>query len=173
MTTISGRKVTLQKFTAVDINDTYIGWLNDPVTMRFSNQRFLRHDQQSSQRYLDSFECTTNAFYAVRDGASGRMIGSMTAYMSIAHGTADVGILIGDRSAWGQGFGLDAWTALVNHLLSQPSVRKITAGTLACNTPMLRLLAKSGMAPDGQRKQQELVEGVAYDMLYFAKFSGA
>lgn len=173
MTTISGQKVMLKKFTAVDINDTYIGWLNDPVTMRFSNQRFLRHDQQSSQRYLDSFERTSNTFYSVRDSASGSMIGTMTAYISLAHGTADMGILIGDRSAWGQGFGLDAWTTLMNHLLIQANVRKITAGTLACNMPMLRLVAKSGMAADGQRKQQELVDSVPYDMLYFAKFSGA
>lgn len=173
MASLSGSKVTLQQFTESDITSTYISWLNDPVTMRFSNQRFLHHDACSSQRYLATFEGSPNFFFTVRDKSTGNAIGTMTAYLSPPHGTADLGILIGERSAWGQGFGLDAWTALLVHLLQQPHIRKVTAGTLACNTPMLSLAAKSGMTPDGQRKQQELVDGVPHDILYFAKFSNA
>ena len=173
MTPISGRKVLLQRFSERDITDAYIGWLNDPVTMRFSNQRFLRHDRQSSQRYLATFEDSNNLFFSVRSKSNGSAIGTMTAYISPMHGTADMGILIGDRSAWGQGFGLDAWTMLLHHLLAQPHIRKVTAGTLACNAAMLSLAAKSGMLPDGQRRKQELVDGVPHDILYFAKFADA
>ena len=173
MTPISGRKVLLQRFSERDITDAYIGWLNDPVTMRFSNQRFLRHDRQSSQRYLATFEDSNNLFFSVRSNSNGSAIGTMTAYISPMHGTADMGILIGDRSAWGQGFGLDAWTILLHHLLAQPHIRKVTAGTLACNAAMLSLAAKSGMLPDGQLRKQELVDGVPHDILYFAKSADA
>ena len=173
MMPLSGHKVTLQRFGDSDITDAYIGWLNDAVTMRLSNQRFLRHDRQSSRLHLATFENSPNLFLSVRDKSDGNTIGTMTAYVSPAHGTADMGILIGDRSVWGQGFGLDAWTTLMRHLLTQPNIRKITAGTLACNTSMLRLATESGMTPDGQRKQQELVDGVPHDLLYFSKFSGA
>ncbi len=173
MTSLSGHKVVLQRFSASDITDTYVGWLNDPVTMRLSNQRFLRHDRQSSLRYLATFENCPNLFFSVRDKSTGNAIGTMTAYISTMHRTADMGILIGDRSAWGQGFGLDAWTTLLHHLLAQTHIRKITAGTLACNVPMLSLAAKSGMLPDGQRSKQELVDGVPHDILYFAKFADA
>jgi RimJ/RimL family protein N-acetyltransferase len=170
MTSILGNKVKLTPFTDADITDVYIGWLNDPVTMRFSNQRFLQHDKQSCQRYLATFAASPNLFFSVSDQLTGQVIGTMTAYISPMHGTADMGILIGDRSAWGQGFGLDAWKTLMQHLLSRPNTRKVTAGTLACNAAMLSLVAKSGMEPDGVRKRQELVEGVAQDILYFAKF---
>lgn len=173
MSPLSGHKVTLQRFNESDITDVYIGWLNDPVTMRLSNQRFLRHDLQSSQRYLATFEDSANLFLSVRDKLNGNAIGTMTAYVSPMHGTADMGILIGDRSAWGQGFGLDAWTLLMQHLLAQAHIRKITAGTLDCNAAMLSLAAKSGMLPDGQRSRQELVDGVPHDIIYFAKFADA
>ena len=173
MTPLSGHKVLLQRFSEGDITDAYIGWLNDPVTMRLSNQRFLRHDQQSRQRYLATFENSHNLFFSVRDKSNGNAIGTMTAYLAPMHGTADMGILIGDRSAWGQGFGLDAWTTLMQHLLAQPKIRKITAGTLDCNSAMLSLAAKSGMLPDGQRSRQELVNGLPQDILYFAKFADA
>ena len=173
MMPLSGHKVTLQRFSESDITDAYISWLNDPVTMRLSNQRFLRHDRQSSQRYLSTFEGSRNLFLSVGDKSNGNAIGTMTAYISPMHGTADMGILIGDRSAWGQGFGLDAWTMLLHHLRAQPHIRKVTAGTLACNVAMLSLAAKSGMLPDGQRRKQELVDGVPHDILYFAKFVDA
>ena len=173
MTSLSGRKVVLQRFSDSDITEAYIGWLNDPVTMRLSNQRFLRHDLQSSQRYLATFEDSPNLFFSVRDKSDGKAIGTMTAYLSPMHGTADMGVLIGDRSAWGQGFGLDAWKTLMQHLLAQPNIRKITAGTLDCNAAMLSLTAKAGMVPDGERSRQELVDGVPHDILYFAKFADA
>jgi [ribosomal protein S5]-alanine N-acetyltransferase len=171
MTFVLGNKVRLMPFADADITDAYVGWLNDPVTMRFSNQRFLRHDRQSSQRYLATFSESPNLFFSVRVQSTEQVIGTMTAYISPMHGTADMGILIGNRSAWGQGFGLDAWTTLMHHLLLQPNIRKVTAGTLACNVPMLSLAARSGMKPDGVRQRQELVDGVAQDILYFAKFA--
>ena len=173
MTPLVGQKVTLRRFIEDDITATYIGWLNDRETMRFSNQRFSLHDRQTSQHYLNSFTQSDNSFYTVREKTSGRMIGTMTAYLSRAHGTADMGILIGDRAAWGQGFGHDAWITLMEFLLAQTGIRKVTAGTLACNAPMLRVAAKSGMVPDGQRKLQEVVDGRPSDVLYFAKFDGA
>lgn len=172
MTQIAGLKVVMQKFGETDLTDQYIGWLNDPVTMRFSNQRFLRHDRRSCERYLATFKDSPNLFYSVRDKATCNAIGTLTAYVSTVHGTADMGILIGNSSAQGKGFGLDAWMTLMTHLQDQCNIRKITAGTLACNTAMLRLAAKAGMVPDGQRKLQEVVDGVPQDMLYFAKFAG-
>ncbi|MCC6247256.1 MAG: hypothetical protein IT499_05810, partial [Rubrivivax sp.] len=36
---LRGRRVRLRPFTAADITDAYIGWLNDPEVVRYSNQR--------------------------------------------------------------------------------------------------------------------------------------
>ena len=172
MTQIAGEKVVMQTFCETDITDQYIGWLNDPVTMRFSNHRFLRHDQRSCECYLATFANSANLFFLVSNKTTGSAIGTLTAYVSTVHGTADMGILIGESSAQGNGFGLDAWMTLMTHLQDQSYIRKITAGTLACNTAMLRLAAKAGMVPDGQRRLQEVVDGLPQDMLYFAKFAG-
>jgi RimJ/RimL family protein N-acetyltransferase len=165
-----GRKVTLTRFGEQDITERYIGWLNDPVVTRYSNQRFHRHDRKSSRRYLTSFEGTPNLFVSVRRTEDDAAIGTMTVYVSPHHGTADIGILIGDRAVWGRGYGQDAFNALVNFLAREPQVRKITCGTLACNAPMIRLAEHSGMQPDGRRISQELVDGEPVDILYFARF---
>lgn len=170
---LSGNKVLLKPFSTSDINDTYIGWLNDPNVVRFSNQRFLRHNRESCLRYQASFEGTGNLFMSIRRLSDDRPIGTITAYVARHHGTVDVGIMIGDQSVWGMGYGQDAWGAMTNWLLGREDIRKLTAGTLACNFGMIRLMERSCMSLEAVRKAQEIVEGRPVDMLYYAKFHGA
>jgi len=165
-----GRKVKLAPFTEADITDEYVGWLNDPVVTRFSNQRFTKHNHETCLRYLESFEGSPNLFVSVRRLDDDQPIGTMTAYIAPQHGTADMGILIGDRSIWGQGYGQDAWDTLAEFLLAGPAMRKLTCGTLEYNTAMIRLAERSGMELEGRRRAQELVEGEPVDLLYFARF---
>jgi RimJ/RimL family protein N-acetyltransferase len=167
---LKGEKVLLRSFTASDINEAYIGWLNDKDVVQFSNQRFLRHDRDSCLRYLASFEGTDNLFISVRRLSDDSPVGTMTAYVSSHHGTVDVGILIGDKSVWGMGYGQDAWNTLTNWLLTRDDIRKLTAGTLACNYGMIKLMERSGMHHEATRREQEIVNAQAADILYYAKF---
>jgi ribosomal-protein-alanine N-acetyltransferase len=168
---LRGNKILLRPFTEFDIDDTYIGWLNDPDVFRFSNQRFIRHDRESSLRYLNSFEGTENLFINISLLSDNRSIGTLTAYVSSHHGTTDVGIMIGDKSTWGLGYGQDAWDTFANWLLVQKNIRKLTAGTLACNHGMIKLMKRSGMVLEAIRKAQEIVEESPVDILYYAKFN--
>lgn len=167
---ITGERVCLCPFAESDITATYIGWLNDPEVVRFSNQRFRGHDEKSCLDYLRTFADGDNIFLAIRLADHKRLIGTMTAYRSSHHGTADMGLLIGERELWGKGFGLEAWTLLLNHLLQVRRLRKITAGTLRCNVGMTRIMERSGMHLEAVRSQQELVNGEPQDVLHFAKF---
>jgi ribosomal-protein-alanine N-acetyltransferase len=168
---LSGNKIVLQPFLVADINDAYIGWLNDQNVVKFSNQRFFVHNMESCLRYQASFEGTDNLFMAIRQQSDNRLIGTLTAYVSRHHGTVDVGIMIGEYSVWGMGYGLDAWVTMTNWLLGRKDIRKLTAGTLACNLGMIKLMERSGMALEATRKAQEIIEGCPVDMLYYAKFN--
>lgn len=169
---LQGRQVALAPFTAEDITARYISWLNDPRVVRFSNQRFRRHDRASCESYLASFAGTANRFFSIRRLSSGEAIGTATAYVSQHHATVDAGILIGDPSVWGRGLGQDAWDTLTSWCMAQPGMRKLTAGTLDCNTGMIRLMERSGMELEAVRRAQELVDGQPHDLLYYARFSG-
>ena len=70
------------------------------------------------------------------------------------------------------GYGLDAWITMTNWLLARKDIRKLTAGTLACNSGMIKLMERSGMVLEATRKSQEIVEKCPVDMLYYAKFNG-
>ena len=168
---LHGKRINLRHVVEQDITEAYLGWLNDPSVVEFSNQRFRTHDRGSAFLYLSSFVNTANLFLAIRREDSGQLIGTMTAYISEHHGTADIGLMIGDRAVWGQGFGYDAWTALMNWLFVEVAIRKVTAGTLGCNIGMLNIIKRSGMELEGTRRRQELVHGKEEDIFYFAKFN--
>ncbi|MEM7702473.1 MAG: GNAT family N-acetyltransferase [Pseudomonadota bacterium] len=170
-TALSGRKVELRRFAEEDITQDYLDWLCDPQVMRYSNQRFRRHTPKMCEAYWASFEGSPNLFLNVRERQQGAAIGTMTAYANPHHGTCDVGIMIGDRQFWGGGYGQEAWDLLTSWLLSQGKVRKLTAGCLAANRAMVRLMERSGMRPDGVRKAHEILDGVPCNIVHYAKFA--
>ncbi len=167
---LAGERVRLRPFTAADITDTYLGWLNDPAVVRFSNQRFRRHDTASARAYLAGFAGGPSHFLLVTEGASGRPLGTLTAHVQPPHGTADMGILIGARDCWGQGYGLEAWRLVMDWLFGKAGLRKLTAGTAAPNLGMQRIAERSGMHLEAVRRRQELIEGVEADILLYARF---
>lgn len=162
-----GRLVRLTRFDASNLTEAYLAWLNDAELMRYSNQRFRAHSVASCRNYLASFDGTANMFLAIH--YDGVMVGTMTAYVSAAHGSADLGLLIGPQGQ-GKGLGLDAWSTLMQYLLDH-GMRKVSGGTLRCNRAMVRIMERSGMAPDGVRIAHELVDGAPQDILHFAKIA--
>ncbi len=164
---LKGSKVELRSFMPENLTESYIGWLNDPKLMRFSNQRFRTHNIDSCRSYLASFADTDNLFIAIY--FENAFVGTMTAYRSADHGTVDIGLLI-CAAVQGKGFGKDCWSTLMSYLLAT-GTRKVTGGTLRCNVAMVRIMKACGMQPDGVRVAHELVDGKAQDILHFAKFT--
>jgi ribosomal-protein-alanine N-acetyltransferase len=167
---LAGKQTLLRPFSADDISADYLGWLADPEVVRFSNQRFRTHTRESALAYLNSFVGSGNLFLGIQMAEDQRLVGTITAYRSQPHQTADMGLLIGDPSFWGKGIGLDAWNTLMDYLLNACHLRKVTGGTLRCNVGMVRIMERSGMQLEAVRAQQELVDQVPQDALYYARF---
>jgi ribosomal-protein-alanine N-acetyltransferase len=167
---LAGGRVFVRPFTASDISGAYLSWLRDPEVVRFSSQRFRIHTLESCQAYLTSFTDSANHFLATCDQKSGAILGTLTVYRSIPHGTADIGIMVGAREVWGQGVGAEAFCLVLSALKASGAVRKITSGTLAVNRGMVRIMEKAGMQHEATRRAQELLEGEPVDVVYYATF---
>jgi ribosomal-protein-alanine N-acetyltransferase len=165
-----GEKVLLRYFEKSDITSEYISWLNDPKVVRYSNQRFICHTEESCLRYIDSFANSPNLLICVQRKNDSMVVGTMTAYVSPHHETVDIGVMIGQRSVWGEGLGQDAWNTLLKWFIEQRRIRKVTAGAMSCNEPMIKLMKRSGMSLEAVRSKQELLDGAPHDILYYCKF---
>lgn len=165
-----GDKVILKPFVKSDITKEYISWLNDPVVVQYSNQRFMKHTRDSCKKYLKSFQGTKNMFLKIQTKEGHLFVGTMTAYVSGVHRTVDIGIMVGRRSAWGTGIGQDAWNTLKGWLNKHKQMRKITGGAMQCNRAMIKIFKRSGMKQEAVRCGQELLNGFPKDIHYYAEF---
>lgn len=169
--TWTGAQVSLSQFRPRYVSRRYLRWLNDPEVVRYSRQRFLNHGFVSSFRYLRRFPPLPSRFLAIRELETGRMIGTLTVFVDVRHGVADIGIMIGEKSRWGSGLGLDAWRTAVDNVQMVPNIRKITAGCLSENLAMMRIMESSGMHLEAIRRSHELFDDRPVDLLLYALFT--
>jgi RimJ/RimL family protein N-acetyltransferase len=164
-------RLVIEPFGEPYLTDGYVGWLNDPEVLRYSDQRFRAHTRETCLSYLRSFEGTPNYFWAIRaktfpDG----LLGTATAYVDVHHHVADVGLLIGDKSDWGKGYGTELWLAVCDFLFRSATVRKVTGGTIEPNRGMLAIMERVGMVDDGRRQLHCLWEGRPVDLIHKALY---
>jgi RimJ/RimL family protein N-acetyltransferase len=145
---IKTERLLLEPFSEKYLSERYVSWLNDHEIVRYSEQRHRTHTIDNNLGH----------------------IGNMNTYVDKVNGVADVGILIGDTGAWGQGYATEAWTAICSYLLEKVKIRKVTAGTISPNEAMLKLMKRTGMKDDGCRVKQYIWEGNEVDIIHMALF---
>jgi len=169
--TLQTRGIRLVPFSPRHITDRYVGWLNDPAVVRFSELRHRRHTRRSCRGYLDDMRAGGHGFWAIHaDLPPTRHIGNIAAYIDRANEVAEVSILIGERAAWGRGIGSTAWSLVVEWLLGSAGIRKVAAGTMAANEAMVRIMERSGMAIEARFQDHYLLEGKPVDVVFAARF---
>jgi len=168
---ITTERLHIIPFREVHVTKQYIGWLNDPDVVRFSELRFRNHSRESCLEYMRSFSTNESFFWALfLKSTVKEHIGNISAYLDVNNRSADVAILLGEKSIWGHGYGREAFCAVVDYLFKKAFMRKVTAGTMSINQGMVRIMEKARMKPDGRRKGHFLREGKAIDLVHMALF---
>lgn len=75
------------------------------------------------------------------------------------HSTADVGYLIGERSAWGKGYASQAIQLMVGYAFSDLNLIKLTAGCSQGNEGSRKALINAGFSQEGFLASQLMVDG--------------
>ena len=168
---LKAERLDLVPFCNEFLTERYVGWLNDPQTVRYSEQRHRRHTLESCARYAASVEGGPHYFWAVvaHDPVLGH-IGNMTATVDLHNQVADLAIMIGETGSRGKGLGLEAWKRACAFLLNEAGLRKVTAGTMSVNAPMLGIMRAAGMIEEGHRARHFLHEGREVDLVMAALF---
>jgi ribosomal-protein-alanine N-acetyltransferase len=138
----------------------YVSWLNDPETVRFSEQRHRTHTIESCRDYFSAQSASSNYFLAIEEIAEGvGHVGNMGVVLDANNCTADISILIGEKTVRGRGLGFRAWKAVLDACFDELKLRMVTAGTMEANRPMVRIIEKSGMSVEAVVPGRFLWEG--------------
>lgn len=166
----TGRLVAVP-FSEEHLTARYVGWLSDPETTAYSEQRHRAHDLASCRAYFESFAGRRGDFLALMRREDGAHVGNISLAVDGPNAVANVSIMIGEPGARGTGLGREALAGVVAHLFEDRGLRKVQVGTMDANEAMKATALSVGMVPDGRRARHFVYEGREVDLVHFAAFA--
>lgn len=101
--------------------------------------------------------------------ADGQYIGDIGLVgLSSPHGTAELGIQIGDRAYWGRGYGRDAVRVMLRYGFHFRGLRRIALTTHIKNERAIRCYRACGFVEEGRPRKAVWVEGEYVDLINMA-----
>jgi ribosomal-protein-alanine N-acetyltransferase len=152
----SGTRVGLREIAAADVTERYVGWLNDPVTAQFLESRFALHTIESVGDFVaQQLADPAVLMLAIVELDGGAHVGNIkVGPLSPHHGTADVGLLIGERAVWGRGYGTEAIRLATQLGFERLGARKLTASCYSDNAGSAAAFRRAGWTDEGVRPAQ-------------------
>ena len=149
---MAGGRLVLKALSAEHAGGPYLSWLLDPQVTRFLEARFTQYDAERLRNYIAAENERTNAvLFGVFVRDDGRQIGTVKlSQIRMDHRNCDIGIMIGDRAAWGQGFGTEAIELASRYGFETVGLHKILAGIYSDNEGSTRAFLKAGYALEGR-----------------------
>lgn len=172
---LSGKMTSLVPFSKEHIeNPDYFGWLTDYEVVKTINRLdyMMPVSKEAVRDYCQAvLASNSDIFFAIKLSAEDRFVGTLrVAHINWRAQTADVGILVGDRSVWGQGVATDAIRVAGTYLFQNLGLRKLTAGLMAVNEPMRRVFLGLGFHEEGRLRMQDRYEDTYCDHIYLGCF---
>jgi RimJ/RimL family protein N-acetyltransferase len=166
--TITSKKIVLFQLESSDVGQDYIGWLNDSSINQFLECRFDRHTLETTKKFVSSMnKSEVNLLLGIRYSETGKHVGNIKlGLINKNHGTAEIGLMVGDKSVWSKGIATEAIRMIVD-LARGLQIRKLTAGCYSSNLGSKRAFEKNGFEIEGVRKEQVVFNNRAEDLMLF------
>jgi RimJ/RimL family protein N-acetyltransferase len=154
--------VRLRPVTEADLPDR-VRWFNDPDVTDC-----LVHESEGTLEQEREWFATLSSrelpeVLAIE--VDGRHIGD-AALRSLGDGvTADFGILIGEKSCWGCGYGTAATREMLRIGFDERSLHRVQLSALATNMRAIRCYEKCGFRREGLQRQTVLKRGALLDLV--------
>lgn len=143
---LKGHKVILREKRIEDAVNDYT-WSSDPELARLDAASPLKisfPEFMASHSEGLQYSSARRRRFAI-ETLDGKHIGNCTYYdIDERKGEAELGIMIGDRQYWNQGYGSDAVTTLVSHIFQETKLNRIYLSVLDWNIRAQKCFEKSG-----------------------------
>ncbi|MBI0583094.1 MAG: GNAT family N-acetyltransferase [Methanomassiliicoccus sp.] len=154
---LEGRLVRLR---AIENGDLllFVKWINDPDVsffLQFEPPMSLEDEATWYHHMLNS----RDKVFAI-ETREGRLIGNIGLVgLDWRSRKTDIGIMIGEKDAWSQGYGTDAITVLLRYLFEELNLNRVGLYTDATNLRALRCYEKCGFVREGVVRQHRFSNG--------------
>jgi len=166
---IEGTKINLRAIEDADA-ELFHRWFNDPDVAYFSGaNRFPAPSLAQERAYVQSVQDDKNARHYTITLKDGTAIGNC-ALRSIdwISRSSELGITIGEKAYWGQGYGGEAVELLLRIAFSGLNLHKVWLGCFAFNERGLRAYRRVGFVEEGRLRDEKYVDGRYHDLILMA-----
>jgi ribosomal-protein-alanine N-acetyltransferase len=161
MTVPDSPRLFYRKLSFEDVNDKYIGWLNDPEINRYLEIRFDKHRLETCRAFVEQMNVDSASYlFGIFDKQSHSHIGNIKlGFINSRHRRAEISFFIGDKNFHGRGLATEAVREVTRWGFVECSLRKIEAGCYEQNFASLRCLLKCGYCVEGFARSSVESEG--------------
>jgi len=158
---IQGNSIYLRDIRLSDANETYCNWLNDQSVNQYLESRYKTHSLEDIQSYIQALIGNTQEILmAICLKGSDKHIGNIKlGPINSMHRFADIGLLIGDKHAWGKGYGAEAIELISHFAFADLDVNKLQAGCYEDNIGSVKAFEKVGFKREGLLKNKWFCNG--------------
>ena len=86
--------------------------------------------------------------------------------VNYAHGTAELGMGIGEADCWGKGYGTEATRLLLDYAFDALGLRNVLLTTFSYNERAIRAYRRAGFKEIGRRRQAHRIGQQSYDEVF-------
>lgn len=132
---------------------------NDPARLR-STKKMQAWCEQDMEK-----ETPQECFFQIRTLQGDRLIGFIGLFgLDWANGDTWVGIGLGERDCWGQGYGTDAMRTILRYAFHELNLHRVTLGVFEYNPRGMKSYEKAGFRLEGRQRQALGRDGRRYDL---------
>jgi len=162
---------TQVRLTALSRDDaaTIAGWFGDVGYLRLQDTNLaLPKSQAQIAADLEPEKSSNTIVFAIRTVADGALIGTIGFYeIEWANQGAWLGMGIGERDAWGQGYGTEALHLALQYAFDELNLHRITLTVIAYNERAIALYEQAGFRREGVFREFGRRDGRRYDMVLY------
>lgn len=165
---IQGERVRLRAPTRADLPQ-FVAWLNDPeVTagLLVSLPMSLEDEEAWFTKMLNQPLAEHPMVIEIQQGGDWVAVGNCGVHnIDWRARSAEVGIFIGEKPLWNQGYGSEAMRLLVTHCFKTLNLNRVALDVYETNARAIRSYEKVGFVHEGRKRQAMYKEGVYIDIL--------
>ncbi len=163
---IEGSVVDLRALEMDDIDRCY-RWINDREVTRFLSMRYqtpyAAEESWLRDRISRAMSFTNRVMFAIVT-KDGRHIGNCDLFdASPEERKAHLGIMIGEKDSWSQGFGTDAMLTMLRFAFDEMNLNRVELRVYAFNERAIRCYEKCGFVHEVTLRQEQYIDGVYHD----------
>lgn len=165
---IVGEQVYLRPLAREDLNEKYLGWLNDPEATRYLETGIFPYTLGELEEFYKSVVGkTTQVMLAILDKEADMHIGNVKlGPIYWVHRKATFGILIGEKEFWGRGIGTEVTRLMVEYGFYRLNLNRIDLGVYAEHAAAVRAYERVGFRVEGRFRADMFHEGQYKDRLW-------